>query len=85
MVHSQYLRIYLLVLTQRNMRRSLKGAMHSKTMWFSLAMVVLGSVYDNFSYLQNVIDPKYYGSIFIGIGVICAVLRFYTTLPLDKK
>jgi hypothetical protein len=67
------------------MRRSLKGAMHSKTMWFSLAMVVLGSVYDNFSYLQSVIDPKYYGSIFIGVGVICAVLRFYTTLPLDKK
>ena len=67
------------------MKRSLQGAMHSKTMWFSLAMVILGSVYDNFSYLQNVIDPKYYGSIFIGIGVICAVLRFYTTLPLDKK
>ena len=54
-------------------------------MWFSLVMVILGSIYDNFSYLQNVIDPKYYGSIFIGIGVVCAVLRFYTTLPLDKK
>jgi hypothetical protein len=67
------------------MQRSLKGAMHSKTMWFSLAMVVIGSIYDNFSYLQDVINPKYYGSIFIAIGVICAVLRFYTTLPLDKK
>jgi hypothetical protein len=67
------------------MQRSLKGAMRSRTMWFSLAMVILGSIYDNFSYLQNVIDPKYYGSIFIGIGVVCAVLRFYTTLPLDKK
>ena len=56
----------------------------SKTMWFSLAMMVLGVVYDNFSYLQNIIDPKYYGSIFIGIGVICAVLRFYTTQPLER-
>jgi hypothetical protein len=54
-------------------------------MWFSLAMVILGVVYDNFSYLQDVIEPKYYGSIFIGIGIICAVLRFYTTMPLDKK
>jgi hypothetical protein len=61
------------------------GAMHSKTMWFSLAMVVLGAVYDNFSYLQDVINPKYYGSILIAIGVICAVVRFYTTLPLDER
>ena len=67
------------------MKRTTMGAMHSKTMWFSLAMVVLGSVYDNFSYLQDVINPKYYGSILIAIGVICAVLRFYTTLPLDEK
>jgi hypothetical protein len=61
------------------------GAMHSKTMWFSLAMVILGVVYDNFMYLQDVINPKYYGSILIVIGIICAVLRFYTTLPLDEK
>jgi len=61
------------------------GAMHSKTMWFSLAMVILGAVYDNFSYLQDIINPKYYGSILIAIGVVCAVLRFYTTLPLDEK
>jgi hypothetical protein len=63
----------------------MKGAMHSRTMWFSLAMVVLGSLYDNFSYIQDIINPKYYGSIFILIGVICAILRFYTTLPLDEK
>ena len=56
----------------------------SKTMWFSLAMMVLGVVYDNFSYVQNIIDPKYYGSIFIAIGVICAILRWYTTQPLEK-
>ena len=48
-------------------------------------MVILGVVYDNFSYLQDVINPKYYGSIFILIGIICAVLRFYTTQPLDEK
>lgn len=67
------------------MRRTAKGAMQSKTMWFSLLMVILGVIYDNFSYLQDVINPKYYGSIFIGIGIIFAVLRFYTTLPLDEK
>lgn len=62
----------------------MKRMRQSKTMWFSLAMMVLGVVYDNFSYLQNIIDPKYYGSIFIGIGIICAVLRFYTTQPLER-
>ena len=63
----------------------MKGAMHSRTMWFSLALMVVGAVYENFSYLQNVIDPKYYGIILMCIGVTCAVLRFYTSMPLDKK
>ena len=67
------------------MRRKAKGAMHSKTMWFSLGLMVIGVIYDNFSYLQNVIDPKYYGTIFIAIGITCAILRFYTTMPLDEK
>jgi hypothetical protein len=63
----------------------MKPMMKSKTMWFSLALVIVGSLYDNLSYLQNVIDPKYYGSILVGVGIICAVLRFYTTQPLDEK
>lgn len=63
----------------------MKSVMHSRTMWFSLALVVVGALYDNFSYLQNVIDPKYYGSLLVLIGLTCAVLRWYTTQPLDKK
>jgi len=59
--------------------------MHSKTMWFSLALMVLGVVFDNFSYVQNIIDEQWYGPILIIIGVIVAVLRFITTLPLDER
>jgi hypothetical protein len=55
----------------------------SKTMWFSLALVIFGALADNFSYVQNLIDPKYYGASFIAIGIIVAVLRFITTQPLD--
>ena len=51
-------------------------------MWFSLAIVVLGSLMDNFSYLQSVIDERYYGIILVSIGVIVAVLRFATTEPI---
>ena len=57
----------------------------SKTMWFSLALVVFGALFDNLSYVQNSINPKYYGFILIGIGVIVAILRFITTQPLDQK
>jgi len=67
------------------MTKIMKGAMHSRTMWFSLALVVVGALYDNFSYLQNVINAKYYGTILVIIGIICAVLRFYTTQPLKDQ
>lgn len=62
----------------RKMRRS-------KTMVFALLLVVLGVVYDNFSYIQNIIDPTYYGATYIVIGVVVAVLRLYTVKPLDEK
>jgi len=59
--------------------------MHSKTMWFSLALVILGVIYDNFMYVQNIIDPRLYGILLIAIGIIVAILRFITTLPLDDR
>lgn len=67
------------------MRRKSRGAMHSKTMWFSLALVILGVVYDNFSYIENLIPPRLYGVLLIFIGVVVAVLRFVTTMPLEDK
>jgi len=59
--------------------------MRSKTMWFSLALVALGVVYDHFSYLEQFIDPRLYGVLLIAIGITVGVLRFVTTLPLDEK
>ena len=63
----------------------MKRYMKSRTMWFSFLLVVLGALLDNFSYLQNVIDPKYYGVILVIIGIIVAVLRFITTQPMSDK
>jgi hypothetical protein len=57
----------------------------SKTMWFSFALVIFGALFDNFSYVQDIIDPKYYGVSLISIGIITAILRFLTTQPLDEK
>ena len=55
----------------------------SKTMWFSFALVIFGALFDNLSYVQNLIDPKYYGFILIGVGIIVAVLRFVTSKPIE--
>lgn len=55
----------------------------SKTMWFSLFLVIFGALFDNFSYVQNIIDPRYYGICLIVIGIIVAVLRFITTKPIE--
>ena len=57
----------------------------SKTMWFALALVVLGFVAENFNYVQDIIDPKYYGISYMAIGIIVAILRFITTQPLSEK
>jgi len=53
----------------------------SKTMWFSFALVVFGALFDNFSYLQSVINEKYYGILLVIVGIIVAILRFLTTGP----
>jgi TM2 domain-containing membrane protein YozV len=66
-------------------KRTIRGMMHSKTMWFSLGMMIFGAVEMYFPYLRENIQPQYYGPIFMVIGVICAILRFLTTLPLEDK
>lgn len=53
----------------------------SKTLWFSFLLVVFGALLDNFSYLQSVIDQRYYGILLVIVGVIVAILRFLTTGP----
>ena len=63
----------------------MRSVMRSKTMWLALALAILGAAYDNFSYVQNIIDPRFYGILLIVIGVAVAVLRVLTTLPLDEK
>ena len=54
----------------------------SKTIWFSFALVIFGALMDNFSYIQGLIDPKYYGYGYIVVGIIVAILRFITTKPI---
>ena len=52
-------------------------------MWFSFLLVVFGALFDNFSYLQSVINERYYGIILVIVGIIVAILRFLTTGPVE--
>ena len=56
---------------------------HSKTMWFSLLLVVLGALFDLFPTLQAILDPKYYSISLVVIGVVVAVLRSLTKEPVQ--
>ena len=60
----------------------MKRMRQSKTMWFSLALVIFGALEAGFPYLQSVIDPRYYGVILVAIGIVVAILRFITTGPI---
>lgn len=67
------------------MMDKLLGSAKSKTMWFSLALVILGAVEASIGLLQSIIPPQYYGLVVMGIGIATAVLRWITTTGLDKK
>jgi hypothetical protein len=67
------------------MKANFMGALKSKTMWFSLLLVLFGALMDNSVYLKDLIPPQYFSLIMVTIGVICALLRMVTTQPLDKK
>lgn len=61
------------------------GALRSKMMWFSLALVVLGVVQANLGFFQRFFTPDDFGWFTVAIGLAVAALRWVTALPLDQK
>jgi hypothetical protein len=64
-------------------KEALKGAVRSKTMWFALALEVLGVIQLEIPKVAEQLGP-YYGWVLIAIGVSLKVLRAYTTKPLPE-
>ena len=60
----------------------MKYMRQSKTMWFSVALVILGALFDLFPTLQSILDPKYYSISLVVIGLVVAVLRALTKDPI---
>ena len=69
----------LIPIVMQKLRRCHK----SKTMWWSLIIVILGVVADNLTYFHDTLGDAYYGLILMGIGIITAILRWNTTKPLE--
>ena len=64
---------------------NIMGALKSKTMWFSVLLVLFGALMDNSVYLKDLIPAQYFSLIMIIIGIIVATLRMVTTQPLSAK
>lgn len=67
------------------MKRYLRGAMRSKSIWLSALVAIFGGLEMYYPYLERNIDPKYYGPIFFGIGMTGIVLRIATKQSLEDK
>lgn len=62
-----------------------KGAMRSKTVWFSFLVMFFSGLEMYFSRLETVIEPKYFFPAFFAIGMISLILRFFTDKSLVDK
>lgn len=61
------------------------AALKSKTIWFSILLAVLGVVEANVGVFQQYMTPQTFGTFSVAVGVIVAVLRVLTTVPLSEK
>ena len=61
------------------------GALRSKMMWFSLALVVLGVVQSHMNLFQRFFSPDDFGWFTAAVGLAVGVLRWVTALPLEEK
>lgn len=57
----------------------------SKTMRFSLLLMVFGTLQCAFPNFQKLFSPTMYGMLVMVIGMIVGILRMITTMPIADK
>lgn len=57
----------------------------SKTIWFALALAILGVIEIQAKLFAPYMSPEAFGIFNITLGIIVAVLRVLTTMPLSEK
>jgi len=63
----------------------IKTIFKSKTLMFALALAILGVIEMNVKVFAAYMTPDVFGFFSIGVSIIVAVLRIFTTLPLSQK
>jgi hypothetical protein len=63
----------------------MKHILKSKTMMFALALAIFGVLEMNLKVFAPHLSPEFFGAFSILISVIVAVLRVFTTIPLNEK
>jgi hypothetical protein len=63
----------------------MKAALKSKTLWFALALAVFGVIEMQAKLFAQYMTPEAFGLFNIAVGLIVAVLRVLTTVPLSEK
>ena len=66
-------------------KRMVQGATRSWTIWFAMALAVLGAVQMQMEHFEVFLSPKAFGAFNILTGVLIAVLRIVTTTSLEEK
>ena len=61
------------------------GAVKSKTMWFSMLLIILGLFDQNADLAQALVPSEYQGLFLAGVGLVTAFLRTQTTKALSEK
>ena len=64
---------------------TLLQAAKSKTIWFALALAVLGVVEMQIKLFAQYMSPEAFGLFNIVVGIVVAALRVLTTMPLSQK
>lgn len=68
-----------------NVKDWLVKAAKSKTVWFSTALTIVGSIELYMPFLKTLIGEHTYGGILAAVGIVTALLRFATTGAITDK
>ena len=57
----------------------------SKTIIFALLLAIFGAVEASMGTFSTYMTPEVFGFFSMGIGIVVAILRVLTTLPISEK
>lgn len=66
-------------------KRAVKGATRSYTMWFAILLAAFGALQLEMDHVEPLVSRAAFGWFNIITGVVIAVLRILTTMPLSER